>query len=78
MDSWADGLTLLGDLHVQFQCGHTQLQGVGERRKAARRSQAEATAMSLDVERRWTSLVVHRDDREADHQNSGRQEGGDR
>jgi hypothetical protein len=50
---------------------------VGERRKAALRSQAEATAMSLDVERRWTSSVVRRDGREADHQNSGRQDGGD-
>jgi hypothetical protein len=45
------GSTVLGDLHVQFQRCDAQLQRVGERRQAALRSQAQATAVGLNVQR---------------------------
>jgi hypothetical protein len=65
-----DGSTVLGDLHVQFQRGDTQLQRVGERRQAALRSQAQTTAVGLNVQRGPIGRAVRRTPRHGGHQRS--------
>ena len=71
-----DGSTVLGDLHVQFQRGDAQLQRVGERRQAALRSQAQTTAVGLNLQRGPIGRAIRRTPRHGGHQRSGNQDHG--
>ena len=45
-----DRVAVLGDLHVELQRAHAQLQGVGERREGVLHDEGDAAAVGLEVE----------------------------